>query len=362
MSAPLATLSPLSTYPAISLLLPVDGDPVEVVRLRLDRLVADAVDRLRAELDPDEVHAYDRRLRRAVDAVELVPGQEGVAVYVGDHTEVVPLPVPVRERVVIDETFATRDVVRARQRSPKYRVVVLGPRRTRLYDGVGATLTEVPDPAFGGLPEIGSDPAGTRPATRGRVSRDLRRDARAGVGVDAFVRALDVALDRYVRADRMPLVLVGSEPRLTAVAGSSRHRDLVVGTARGARDLPERADLAARVWPVVEDLLARRTAEALAELDGVGRRHSASGVRDVWMLATQGRGALLLVEEGYEQAARVDRANGTAEPVDDRDAPGVVDDLVDEIIEAVLAAGGRVHLVPDGTLAGHARIALKLRY
>ena len=143
MSASVATLARPGTYPAISLLLPVDGDPAEVVRMRLDRLADDAVDRLRMELGSDEVDAYDLRLRRAVDTVTVTHGQEGVAVYVGDHTEVVPLPVPVRERVVIDDTFATRDVVRALQRSPRYRVVVLGPRRTRLYEGVGVTLTEV---------------------------------------------------------------------------------------------------------------------------------------------------------------------------------------------------------------------------
>ena len=362
MSASVATLARPGTYPAISLLLPVDGDPAEVVRMRLDRLADDAVDRLRMELGSDEVDAYDLRLRRAVDTVTVTHGQEGVAVYVGDHTEVVPLPVPVRERVVIDDTFATRDVVRALQRSPRYRVVVLGPRRTRLYEGVGVTLTEVQEPAFAGLAPIGPDLVGARPATRGRVSRDQRRGGRAGSGIDGFVRTLDAALDPHVRRDPLPLVLVGSEPRLTAVAGASRHRDQIVGTARGARDLPERVHLAAQVWPIVESMLTRRTAEALAELDAVGGRHYASGVRDVWTLATQGRGALLLVEEGYEQPACIDHANGTAEPTDDRDAPGVVDDLVDEIIEAVLGAGGRVHLVPDGTLVAHDRIAMKLRY
>ncbi|MDQ1295081.1 MAG: hypothetical protein QG608_2966, partial [Actinomycetota bacterium] len=77
---------------------------------------------------------------------------------------------------------------------------------------------------------------------------------------------------------------------------------------------------------------------------------------------SQGRGDLLLVEEGYEQPARVDPVTQNVEPTTDRDAPGVVDDLVDEVIEAVLAARGRVHVVPDGTLAAHDRIAMKLRY
>ena len=38
-------------------------------------------------------------------------------------------------------------------------------------------------------------------------------------------------------------------------------------------------------------------------------------------------------------------------------APGVIDDGVDEIIEAVLGRHGRAELVPDGTLRDHQRIA-----
>lgn len=361
MYATVAELSRPGPYPAISLLLPVDGDPLEVVRMRLDRLVADAVERLRLELDPDDVERLEVALRRAADEVEIARGQEGLAVYVGDRTQIVPLPVPVRERVVVDETFATRDVVRALQRSPRYRVVVLGPRRTRLYDGVGLGLTEIEDHAVAAVPAV-HDTSSGRAAARGRVSRDLRRTPRGSSGVDAFVRALDGALDPHVREDPLPIVLVGSEPRLSAVAAASRHRDLLAGTARGAHDHPDRARLTRQVWPIIEDLLRRHTAEALAELDAVDGRHYASGIREVWLLASQGRGEMLLVEEGFEQPARVDPVTGNVEPTDDRDAPGVVDDLVDEVIEVVLAARGRVHVVPDGTLAEHDRIAMKLRY
>jgi hypothetical protein len=49
-------------------------------------------------------------------------------------------------------------------------------------------------------------------------------------------------------------------------------------------------------------------------------------------------------------------------PAPDAAAPDVVDDLVDETIETVLAQGGRVVLVPDGSLSVYERICLTLRY
>jgi hypothetical protein len=137
----------------------------------------------------------------------------------------------------------------------------------------------------------------------------------------------------------------------------------IAGTVRGAHDFPDRDALSRLVWPTIDTILRRQTADAVGELErsGGGPRY-ASGVGEVWMLANQGRGDLLLVEEGFEYPARVDPVTGEAVFADDRDAPGVVDDLVDEVIEAVLAKRGRCHIVPDGHLAEHDRIAMKLRY
>ena len=350
-------------YPSVSLLLPIDGDSVEQVELRLRHLVDQAVDRLRHELHPGDVDEFADRLSACVDGIELVHGQLGVAVYVSRQTTVVPLSVRVRERVVVDDTFATRDLVRALQRSPRYWVVALGPKLTRLFEGVGFELTEVRGGGFpftGSSSRSGSDP---RFAGRGRVSRDGRRDGAGATGAEASVRALDDALSAHLHDDPLPLVLVGTEPRLAAMTRRSRHRQRIAGTVRGATDLPALADLSSRVWPVVERMLRQETAGAVAELERAGgaSRHI-SGVTETWTLANQGRGDLLLVEEGFEYPARIDPDNGQVTGTDDRDQPGVIDDLVDEIIEVVLAKRGRCHIVPDGSLAGYDRIAMKLRY
>ncbi len=359
----IALLQRVDAYPSVSLLLPVDGDGVAQVKLRLRHLVDHAVGRLGQELDLDAVAAFADRLSDAVDTVEMLDGQQGVAIYVSDRTTVVPLPVRVRERVVVDDTFATRDLVRAFQRSPRYRVVTLGPKVTRLFEGVGFDLREV---RGGGFPLHGTSSrvgTGTRSASRGRVSRDGRRDDPTATSIDKSVDELDDALSVYLHDDPLPLVVVGTEPRLAAVARRTRHRHKIAATVRGATDFPVLTDLCVRVWPVVESMLQQETADAVAELEQAGgaSRH-VSGVAETWTLANQGRGDLLLVEEGFEYPARIDPNNGQVTGTADRDQPGVVDDLVDEIIEVVLAKRGRCHIVPDGSLARYDRIAMKVRY
>ena len=354
-SLDVARLQRVSTYPAVSLLLPIDGQPRDHVRLRLRGLASETVGRLLQEFDPTEIQPLIDRLFEAVDTVEISLGQQGVAIYVGDHATTMALSVPVRERVVVDNTFATRDLVRALQRSPRYCVVTVGPKVMRLYQGVGFTLTEVQG---GGFPATvpNTDSSQGRRAARTGVSK-------RGVDLNQFVRTFDDAITPYLRSEPQPVVLVGGETRVRFMTRRSRHRLAIAGTVRGANDFPRQEDLARLAWPTIENHLREDVSAAVIELEASnGGSRFASGVDEIWTLAQHGRGDLLLVEEGFEYPARIDERSGHVVPAEDREAPDVIDDLVDEIIEVVLAKRGRCHIVADGSLTGHGRIAMKLRY
>jgi hypothetical protein len=81
----------------------------------------------------------------------------------------------------------------------------------------------------------------------------------------------------------------------------------------------------------------------------------------VWRLAQEGRGQLLLVEKNYHVPAVLSE-NGDLILVEAVGGTEVIDDAVDEIIEAVLTKGGQVTLVDDGSLEEYQKIALILRY
>ncbi len=82
---------------------------------------------------------------------------------------------------------------------------------------------------------------------------------------------------------------------------------------------------------------------------------------EVWRLAQEGRGKLLLVEKNYHVPAVLSE-NGDLILVENVGGTEVIDDAVDEIIEVVLAKGGRVALVDEDSLNDYQKIALILRY
>src|SRR3546814_19687630 len=70
----------------------------------------------------------------------------GLALYVNEHhAQLLVLPVEVKERAVVDPTFATRDMVRALHRNPRHVVLVVSAQEARLFDSqLGSLRREDP--------------------------------------------------------------------------------------------------------------------------------------------------------------------------------------------------------------------------
>ena len=319
---------------------------------RLDALLREAQRRLELELSPEEAAARIDSLRVLAETVGEDRGHRAIALFASASCRAASrLPEPVEDRVVVDDTFATRDLVLALTRSPEYLVVQFTDPGARLWAGTGPVVREVVDDRFPvHRPAPGEAERGRRHdpgAARARAQRDL-------------VREVDRALDRHLAGDDRPVFLLGSRVTMAAYARSSRHQRRIHGSAvLGPRVAAAGVSQSCR--PLVEQWLADRRQDALLGLERArSSRRFAAGLDEVWPLANEGRGAHLVVEAGFTRPAVVvgDRLDPAADPT----APGVVDDVVDEVIEAVLGAGGEVDFVADGELADHGRIALRLRH
>ncbi|WP_249522789.1 baeRF3 domain-containing protein [Modestobacter marinus] len=324
-------------YPSVSVLATTSPAPRmtgEDART-LARLTAYATSRLCAE-DPPGREDVVRVLGRTVAKAAAGPTGEAIGIFVSSTTsEVVRLPIPVTDRVVIDPTFATRDLVRSLHRTPRHVVLLLSEREARLLDGVGELLT----PAVGsGFPLHAPD-----------------RDSGG-----SFLREVDRTLGTYLRLHPAPLVLVGAERTVAEFRRTSRNTDRLAGTVTGALTNAPLSRLTPRIRVVLERYLSSRQREALDLLD---RRRSRGRVVDglgaAWLAARAERPEALAVEEGFVFPARLSEDGDLLTPADDVEHPDVIDDAVDELIETVLSRGAWVAFVDDGTLPD--RVALAVR-
>jgi hypothetical protein len=324
-------------------------DPIKV-----KNLVRKAIDRLHGEFSKRQVAGVVNNLQVLVRKVDWEHTLDGLALFAGqDRSATVSLPFRVKPRAVIDETFATRDLVYAFNRAPPYRVVVLS-HTARLYDAWTTVLDEHTAEPF---PMAHRGPGlSKRPGVYG-INPSAKRDE----AYRKFFRAVDEAVDALQRANPLPLVVAGVERNLAFYQEVTRQAEAIVGMLAGNHDQTSPSALGKLVWPVFESGATLRRTEALVQLDrAVSAHRYASGIDQVWRAAVSGTCRTLLVEKAFKYPADLS-------PEDDRllqytgRGPRALDDAVDEAIERVMASGGEVFFYPAGDLAVHQRIAAVLR-
>lgn len=333
-----------------SILLSLEGRS-DVDQRRLADAIDDAHRRVVQEVPVDDAEVIMGNLRK-IRAEALTPGASSVALFASSEmTDVMHLDVELASRVVVDDTFATRDLMLALHLQPTVHVVTLGEHRTRCFVGAGAHLEEVRNDQF---PMIGTT--------------SITDDDESGAGVrwrsvQEYARVLERRLRTTLADDGTPLVLIGSSRRVAAVSARPWLQRRPTRNVNRQMEKATLEELAEQVEPIAASLVASRRTWALeAAREAVGSHRAAVGIRAVWEAATRGHVQTLVVERGYHVAARLHPDGVTFARTEQVTEPGVVDDLVDELIEQVLATRGGVVIVEDGDLAHADRVTAVLRH
>lgn len=353
-------LQQINGYPALTITLPTHRtspdnrqDPI-----RVKNLVTEATERLVQECGRREIEPLLSRLDTLANEIDYRHALDGLVLLASkEQAEKFYLPFTLPERIVVGDTFFTRDLVFALNRTPRYWVLVLSEQPTRLYEGTRDELVEIQG---GGFPLVHEGPGGAQALPGGYgINVSAKRDERHR----QFFRAVDEALTPFLAADPLPLAVVGVDRYQGFYEEVSTHKDAIAATLNGSHDKTSAPELAKLVWPLMKGALAEKRNEYLGELDRmVGEQRVASTIGEVWRLAHEGRGKLLLVEEDFHFRGKLDETGVHLLPAEDAAPAEAIEDAVDDVIETVLSKGGRVVFMGDGQLAEHQRIALILRY
>lgn len=344
-------------YPSVSILAPTHRtapsnkqDPIKV-----KNLVRKAIDRLHGEFPKREVAPVVENLNELVRNVDWEHTLEGLALFAArGRSAAVTLPFRVKPRAIIDETFATRDLVYAFNRAPLYRVLVLG-HTVRLYHAWTAVLDEYTARPFP-MEHRGAGGASRLPGGKGINRSAVRDDA-----LRTFFAGVNEAVEALQKANPLPLVVAGAERNLAFYREVAPKADGLFGMLAGNHEQTPPSILGKLAWPVFEAGATLRRTDALVRLDrAVGAHRHVSGLDQVWRAAVGGKCRTLLVEKDFKHPADLSPDGNLLLPYTGKGARAL-DDAVDEVIERVMDGGGEVFFLAPGDLEVHQRIAAVLR-
>jgi len=307
-------------------------------------LMVKSIDKLLDEFDP--VHALD-----------------GLGIYVSpDITQMVHFPFPVKEKIIIDKSFETRDLHYFKQFSSPYYILKLTKNQASLFLNDGTQIREITNTHF--PMSVVNDYAYARSTlgtSFGYARKGFEKD-KSVIGklrLEPFYRGIHQNLKQNIKAGN--LLINGSKKVITdfEAAGDRtlRIKGRIIGIYKNKVELFERAR--ATYYDAMQNEI-QSMIDSLEELPGT--RKTAIGIREVWSTAVAGKGNVLLVEkdfrktgytleDGKQISLQVPAASHTTLP-----------DVVDQVIETVIDKGGRVVFTEDNQLEKYEHIALILRY
>jgi hypothetical protein len=240
----------------------------------------------------------------------------------------------INDRLEAADDAATGTEKRVVKLSTHYYVLSLSERTSRLYEAFRDTLIDIENTWF---PMV---------STRSPSQPDLNDGQ-----LRALLQRVDHHFAHYYTQDPLGVVVIGTSRDQAMFASLTAFSDVIIGTTDGDHSTTSTRDLGRIVWPIVKSVMANAGEKVERDLaEATHALNVAVGIDAVIKSVDLGVGATFLVEDGYQVTPE-----NSSSLLDD------VDNVVDVVIDKVLALGGNVIFVENGLLNKFQSAALILR-
>lgn len=319
----------------------------------LKNLIKDAEARLTSEFDKSFAKDITKRINHLANNINHRHNKESLILFVNENiAEYVSLPIHVENRVIIDKTFATRDLVRSLHKETNYYILLLSRDKARLIEALNdKVVEEIAD----GFPMENTGLNAVQTAEAAVASRQTNF-------VREFFNQVDKQLIEIQKKNPLPVIICTEESNYGEYENVTDRSDMIAGKIYGNRMHEKAHHIVETVWPVMKELNIKRINERLTELKAaVSSNNFLTDFNEIWSAVNAGKGKTLFVKQGYFQPAKLE--NNHIELVSSENSEHAnVDDIIDEIIEINLQKRGDAVFIKDGNLEKFNGLALVTRY
>ena len=311
--------------------------------LRLKNLIKEAQDRLMADTSKRNAIHLVEKLNKLASEIDHSQNLESLMLFVNDKVaEYTRLPIKVEDRVVIDDTFATRDLVRAMHLETHYYILVLSQEKIRLIEAMNDKIIQ----------EIGNPFPfeNTQYFSKNRAAAAIA--SRQTSLIAEYFNQADKKVNDVRKDKPLPVLICGLDENHNEYIKVADKKHSIFDVFLNKNKINDTAhSIVDESWEIVKNYVIQKNNERKADLKkAVSENKFLSDTNEIWKAISEGRIQTLFIEQGLFQPAVMKDDQVVYVSNEERNDTGVIDDIYDEMIEANMDFGGDVVFLPKGEL------------
>ncbi len=328
----------------------------KVFQLAVKNAIKEAINKLSEKgYDKKLVKKFKEKLSEIENTIVYERDFQAVALFMSpNRLEKVLLPFEVKNKVIIDNSFEIRDLLRAVNRLFQYDVILLSKKKTRFFNGFYKYLQEVED-----LSDI---PEGMEYYLNSRINEKLD----PGKAESEAMRLYTIDIDHFLRiySDmHTPLIVMGDKKLVSYFKNHTKKPNKILAEIYGSYDDKRLSVIREKINEKINEYKDKRDIQLLQRIQpDIDRYSYVSGIQEVWTAAAMKEARILIVEEGYKvEGYSVKNGLFLIFKKPDNEDYEYHADAIDDLVEMVLIQGGESYFVKPGLLEKYDKILLTTR-
>lgn len=312
--------------------------------LTLKNLIKDVEKRLLAVTTKQEADFLVNKLNLLAAQIDHGHNLDSLMLFVNaEISEYTKLPVKVTNRVAIDDTFSTRDLIRAMHTESNYYILVLSQDKVRLIEALNDKVVQ----EFGGVFPIENNQFSTRNNTEPVVSSRQRNL------IAEFFNQVDKEVNIIRHQNPLPVLICTVEENYPEYLKIADEKQSIYDTFLNKNRISEKDHaIVTDAWEIIKTHNAKKNKARKLELhEAISERKFLNDTHDIWEALNTGRIQTLFIEKGLYQPAIIGSDGLAFVSQFQRSDANVIDDIYDEMIEINMRYGGDVVFLPKGELS-----------
>lgn len=311
--------------------------------LTLKNHIKEVETRLLADTTKRDASKIIEKLHALAGEIDHSHNLESLMLFVNhDIAEYTRLPIKVVDRVIIDDTFATRDLVRAMHAEAHYYVLVLSQEKARLIEALNDQVIKEFKSPF----PIENKQFFTKNKTEAAVA------SKKSNLIAEFFNTVDKAVNVIRKDNPLPVLICTVEENFPEYLKIADQKESIFTSSLNKNRMNEKDHaIVLEASKIVEEHNITRNNNRKEELlKAVSENKFLSDTNEIWKAISEGKIQTLFIEQGLFQPAVLENDQITYVSEDHRTDKGVIDDIFDEMIEFNMNFGGDVVFLPKGEL------------